>query len=96
MSKVLKVEAGTLKRTCFINNAHNLLSSLQKAEFQHLRLEFEQILDDYLEKSTLLSDEEMPGLINNTAVNIKVILRKAATLTRFRDSWENDITNDKN
>ncbi|MBX9586603.1 MAG: hypothetical protein K2X50_05030 [Gammaproteobacteria bacterium] len=85
MSKSSKAELIGLKSTCLINNAHNLLASVHKAEFQHLRTEFEKILDDYLEKSTQVTEEDMPGLIHDTTWNFAVMLKKAAKFTRNQE-----------
>lgn len=77
-----KLELGHLVENSLVGNTHNVTALLQKAEFQHLRTEFEKILDDYLLKSTQVREDEMPNLIHDTTNNINEMLKKAASYTR--------------
>lgn len=91
MSKNIRAETPVVNGATLSNNLPLLLAFLQKPEFQHLRGEFEQILDNYIYKSTRVSEEEIPWLIRSTAHDIKMMLKKAASIAREDEDLEHRL-----
>lgn len=89
MSSLEAFESDGTSKNPISNKIPQLLVFLQKPEFSHLRVEFEQILDNYLDKSTRVCEEEIPELISNTAHDIAAMLKKAAVIARRDDGEKN-------
>lgn len=61
---------------------------VEQAEFQQLRAEFEKILDVYLEKSKMLTDDELPHFVKETIMKLTYVLCNSAINIRSKQ-WAN-------
>lgn len=89
MSTKIKAESKSLTGSTFRKSTLNLAAFIQQAEFQELHIEFERILDEYLEKSKLAKEDEIPGLIKEATMKISNVLSKAAIYTNLQN-WYDD------